>query len=234
MAHGKVQSLSLAHRIVGDPLVASQDLPFLIHKVSGSRHLSGRPLDEGRVVVIRDKAYLHAVLFLCHGKPHVLCHLADLLFCEVPHRHQSPRKLVLGQVIKGIRLVLLGRHGIPHRIPAVGQLKDPGIMARGDIIRPDLQAPGQKGLPFHIPVAGNAWIGRPPVKILFHKVIHHRSLEFLPEIHHIIRDPQAPGHLPGVLHGGQAAAAPVFRCLLRILILPDLHGHSDHIVALLL
>src|SRR5699024_5110235 len=52
------------------------------------------------------------------------------------------------------------------------------------------------------------------------------------KVHYIVGDIQVSRHSPCIVHGAQAAAAPVFFLLQRILILPDLHGDADHIISL--
>ena len=107
-------------------------------------------------------------------------------------------------------------------------------MACCNAVRPDRKASLQQGLPFHIAVAGDTWIGGAPRQILLGKIIHYPALKFLFKIHNIIRDTQFHGDSAGVIYCAQTAAASLCLLDLGILILPYLHGYSDHIITLLL
>ena len=113
-------------------------------------------------------------------------------------------------------------------------------MSRGNIVGPNLQTPFQHCLPLHIAVAGNAGIWRPPLQIFLHKVIHNTPFKLLAEIHHIMGNPQYFRCCPGILHGREAAAGSLTAASVTlsaacpVWLLPDLHCHTDDLIALFL
>ena len=120
------------------------------------------------------------------------------------------------------------------RETAAGKLLYPGIVSRGDIIRPYFQTALQQRLPFHIPVAGDTGIRRPSGQIFRCKIVDDGFFKVRPEIHYIIGDIQLGGHPAGVFHSGKAAAASVFLLNFLFFLLPDLHGYPDDLIALFL
>ena len=219
---------------MSDPLMFSKDHTIFIHKVSASRNTFGFPLDKSGIIIIRNEADLHAVLLLCHGKSTVFGDLSHLVLRVITDRHQSFGKLELGQVIERVSLILRRRHGVPDRITAVRKLADPCIVTGRDIIGSDLKAALQKRLPFYIAVAGNARIRCPSVQILRNKIVNDILLEFFPEVHNIVGNSKGPRDTSRVFHRAESAASAVFLNGTGILFLPDLHGDTDHIIALFL
>ena len=108
-------------------------------KIARSRHLfSGFSINKGGIIIVRHKADLLTVRLMCHRKSRLLCHGTDLVLGVFSHRHQGMGKLILGQIIQRIGLVLRRRNGIADGETAVWQSVDPRIMSRGNIIRTDL------------------------------------------------------------------------------------------------
>ncbi len=233
MAHGQIKSPALPDRIVRDPLMAPENLSLRRHKIPAPRHpFPGLPLDKGRVVMIRYKAYLLAVRLVGHRKPFPPGNVPYLLFRIFSYRHQRAGQLLLRQTIEGIGLVLLIRHTAAHRIPAFRRPCDPRIVARRNVVRPDPQAPPKQRLPFHIAIAGDTGIRRPACQIFVHEIVDHPALELFPEIHHVMRNVKLSGHSSGVLHRAPSAAAPVLFLLISGVLLPDLHRDPYHLIAL--
>ena len=213
--------------------MAPENHAILRHKIPLHRRLPCGPLDKARVILIRHKADLLAVRLVRHPKLQTGREFPDLFLCIGPHRHQRVGKLFLGQIVKGVGLVLGLRHAAAHGEAAVCQPGHPGVVPCGDIVRANLQAALKKRLPFHIAVAGDAGVRRAPCQIFRRKIVNDRFFEIRLKIHHIIGNAQLRRHPSGVVHGGKAAAASVLLLLLLCLILPDLHGHPDDLIALL-
>ena len=212
----------------------SEDHTIFIHKVSAFRNTFGFPLDKSGIIIIRNKADLHAVLLLCHGETTVLGDLSHLILRVITDGHQRLGKLELGQVVERVGLVLRRRHGIADRVTSVRQLADPGIVTGRNIISTDLQTALQKCLPFYIAVAGNTRIRCPSMQIFRDKIVDHILLEFFPEVHNIVGNSKCPCDASCILHRTEPTAAAVFLNRTGILLLPDLHGDTDHVVSLLL
>ncbi len=226
MAERDSKPFALADCVAGDPPVPAKYGPVCRHKISRRRRLlPAYAVNIPRIIFIRNKTDLLAVLFLRHRKSKLFRNRTDLLLGIIPDRHQRPRKLLLRQTVEGICLIFFRSHGTADGISACGQPLHPGIMSGRNIIRADLQTPVQQRLPFHITITRNAGIRRPSQEVFRRKIIHHMSAELLLKIHHIIGNPKALRHPAGILHGCKPAAAAV-------LFLPDLHCDAGHITAL--
>ena len=94
--------------------------------------------------MVRDKAYLLAVRFMCHRKSQALCHVPYLLLMVASHRHQGMGQLFLGQVIERVCLVLCGGHRGLQGITPSRQAVYLRIMTCGNVIRPDGHAPPEQ------------------------------------------------------------------------------------------
>ena len=104
------------------------------------RGFSGSPLNEPRIVLIRDEADLLAVRLMGYPEAQLLRHFPNFILGIGSHRHQCPGKLLLRQVIQGVGLILRRRYRIADGVAAVRQLLHPGVMTGGDIVRADVQA----------------------------------------------------------------------------------------------
>ena len=144
------------------------------------------------------------------------------------------RELSLGQIVERIGLILCGGLRETERIAPVLEAKNLRIVAGRDIIRAEQETPLQQRLPLHKAVAGDTGIRGAPQAVLPHKVINDIALEFRAKVHHIVGNVQHLGDAARVLHGGNAATAALLLDLALCLALPDLHGHADHLIALLL
>ena len=230
MSHGEPQSLPLAHRIAGDSFMAPQDNAVGRHKVPFRRLLSETSLDETRVIIVGDKADLLTVRLVGHRQSRPLSDLPDLILRILPVRHHRPGKLFLGEPVQGIGLIL--RRGLRHseRIPSFRRSQYPRIVAGGDMVRAELPAALQQGFPLHMPVADDAGIRRPAVTVLFDEIPDHMLLELLSEVEDDVGDPQDLRHFTGIIHRldpGLSAGNGSFRQG----VLPDLHGHAEHVIA---
>ena len=140
VTHGEPQALALAHGVVGDALVAAQDISVQVHKIPRRKLLIRIFINKFRVVIIRDKADLLAVRLGRHLQGNLLCQLTDLLLGVGAHRHQRAGKLLLRQIVERVGLILgLGRRFF-QRIAAVWQALNLRVVAGGDVIRPDVHA----------------------------------------------------------------------------------------------
>ena len=72
--------------------------------------------------MIRDKTDLLAVRLGSYRKSQFLCHITYLILVIISYRHQSMGKLVLGQVIEHIALVLLRVEGLVQQPPAAASV----------------------------------------------------------------------------------------------------------------
>ena len=142
------------------------------------------------------------------------------------------RQLLLGQVIKCISLVFRKRRRSSDCVSSIRKFINPRIMSCCDIVCSDGKTSLQKCFPFHITIAGNTRVRCSSVQVFFRKVINYIFLEFLFKIHHIIRNTNRRCNTSCIVYRTEPATAAVFFLNLIVLILPDLHRHTDHIIAL--
>ena len=141
-------------------------------------------------------------------------------------------QLFLCQIIKCISLVFRKRRRSSDCIPSIRKFINPCIMSCCDIVCSDGKTSLQKCFPFHITVAGNTRIRCSSVQVFFCKVINYIFLEFLFKIHHIIRNTNRRCNTSCIVYRTEPTTAAVFFLNFIFLILPDLHCHTDHIIAL--
>src|SRR4051794_17819305 len=73
-------------------------------------------IDKRRVIAVRHKANLLAIVFRGYGKPQLSCELAHFRFHKPSQRKSSARKLLLRQAEQEIRLILGSVYSGPHLV----------------------------------------------------------------------------------------------------------------------
>ena len=215
-----------------DSFVPAKDIALLVHEVSRFTLSAGFSCDKARVIMIWHEADILTVTLMCHRKSCLLCDLSDLVFFIEAHRHQCAGKLLLCQIVKGIGLVFGGCDGILYGVSAIWKLLDAGIVACCDVICSDFQRTLQQGFPFHIAVAGITWVGSVAPLVFLNKVIYDVFLEILLKVHDIIGNIKYLSYPSSIIHRRQSTAAALLLPLEDFLVLPDLHGDTDDIIAL--
>ena len=217
-----------------ETLVLTEHRSVRPHKVSRQRPFPRALIDKVRIVAVRHKADFLAVRLRCDRKPGRCRDGAHLGLLVLSDRHQGMGKLALREVIERIALILCGGLGACERVAPVFKRQHPRVVTGRNVIRPEHKAARKQRFPLHIAIAGNAGIRRAPKAVLPHKVIDDIALEFRAKVHHIVGDVQHLRHTARIFHGGNAAATALFLHLALRLALPDLHGHADYFIALLL
>ena len=207
-AKGKAEAPALSDGVVDDAPVPTQDGARLVDEgaFAGRRRVLHNIV---RVAAIRHKADLLGIAFFRHGKSRLRRDLPNLRLGVLPEGQGCRRELLLREPAEHVGLVLFGMQRRFQRIAAVFELYDPGIMAGGHVIR--LQHPGiiQHPFPFHVPVAGDAGIGRQAAGIGLNKRRGHMLLKIRRAVERIKRDPELPGDRPRVVDLAAAALRPV-------------------------
>src|ERR1044071_8698430 len=88
--------------------VRAELVPLLVDDCARARDRGLLPLDEHRVIAIRNEADLLAVGLLRHCQPETACLSAYLGLGERSDREHGARELILGQRKQKVRLILLG------------------------------------------------------------------------------------------------------------------------------
>ena len=233
MSQGKSKPLSLTYRIMNDSFMFSQHSAVFCYEITCTGHsLRHLTLQKGCIISIRHKTDILAVRLTCHRQLILFCQCPDFFLGIFSDRHQRSCQLLLGQVVKGVGLILLGCDGIAYCISSVWKPVYSCIMPCSNIVCTDLHTAGKQRFPLNITVTGITGIRRPACQIFLHKVIHYLILKLSFKIHHIMGNIQCLGHTSCILHGRKTAAASVFFQNLLLPLLPDLHGDSDHIISL--
>ena len=140
-------------------------------------------------------------------------------------------ELLLAEAEEEVRLVLapvapLAQHHL------IRVMLDDGVVARGDVIRPERAGLLPEVAKFQLLVAHHARVRRAPGAVFAGKVINDELFELIRLVHDVVRNPDPMSHTPGVRNGGGAAALVLGtrNTVLR----PDLHGHADDFISLLL
>jgi hypothetical protein len=105
-------------------------------------------------------------------------------------------------------------------------------MARGDELGAEGPRPLEEKIEFDEPVAPDARIRRAPLSVLSPEIVDDQPFEGAAHVRDVMRDPQGPGDLPGVVRSRAAAAAPqVFRTAGFGRQVDEFHGQADHLIA---
>jgi hypothetical protein len=148
--------------------------------------------------------------------------VAHLHLGHVTHREQSASQLGLAQHGQHVGLVLQRIGAAAQPVPAIRGLYPPGVMTGGHGVETQGTGPVDQPVELQMPVAFDARIGGPPLRVTEHVGADHALFELGSEVEHVVDQPQLIGHPPGVLHIGHRAASRLRRAP------PELEGGPDH------
>ena len=141
---------------------------------------------------------------------------------HLPHGEHGPGELVLAEHGQHVGLVL-GRVRPPQQPPGtVGIPFDPGVVARGHGVEPEVRRPVQEAVELEVSVALDAGIGRPSLDVAGDVGVDDVGLELGAEVEDVVDDAQLVGDPSGVVDVGHRAAARVG------VTSPQLEGGAHH------
>ena len=160
---------------------------------------------------------------------------ANLLLAHSAQGEDDACHLFLGQSEEKIALIL-GRIEPFAQDEALRLALDTGIMAGGEEIGLQLPRPPQQQLELEPLITEHAGIGSAAGEVIVAETVDDLPLEILFKIYDVKRDIEAfrdPSGVVDIVVGTTAAAG--FAIFFRERgIVPDLHGHADHFMPLLL
>ena len=91
---------------MGDTLMTADDRAVCRHKIARSRHIFCLALNKSGIVIVRNKTDFLTVCLVGHLQADILRDLTDLVLGILAHRHKRMGKLLLGQIVQRIGLIL--------------------------------------------------------------------------------------------------------------------------------
>ncbi len=111
----------------------------------------------------------------------------------------------------------------------------PGVVPGSHEISPQLLSSLKQGIKLNILVAPDTRIWCPPQAILSTKIGDNLLGKDVSEIHHVVWNAKLIGYPSGIIYGAEPATATKPISFIGLLIRgPDLHGDTNHLMALLL
>ena len=86
--------------------MTANDRSVCRHKIPRPRHVFCLTLNKARVIIVRNEADFLAVCLVGHLQADILRDLTDLVLGILPHRHKRMGKLLLGQIVQRVGLIL--------------------------------------------------------------------------------------------------------------------------------
>ena len=232
MRQRQAQALALTDGVADDALVLSEHVAALIGKVARRIGLLCVGFDKPRVVAVRHKADVLAVVLVRVDKALFFGDGARLLLCHFAERKNGFGELRLRERIEHIALVLACIDGFFEQIPAACRvIGDGGVMPRHHTVKAQLLRVAQKLFEFDIAVAVDAGIGRAAVFVGADKALDDRVFKAFGKIVDKKRNAETAAHAARVLGAVERAAGLFVRCFLRTV--KQTERHAGAVVAAL-
>src|SRR5262245_1586140 len=214
-----------------DAAVRAEPVPVLVDDGSGARDRRLFPLDEHRVIAIRNEADLLTVGLLGHGQAETTCLSAYLGLGKRPNREHSTRELILCQRKEEVGLILLGIRAALQQPSPVHIALHTSVMAGRDVLGAEASSALQERRELQIAVAMRTRQRRPARCVLLNEVRDDGLAELALEIDDVVRKTDRRGDAARVVKIiKRAAAAPR---LLAAALIVELHRQTDNVVTLL-
>lgn len=230
------QAFALADGEHFDPLMLAEPVARLVVDAAGMKFLFPHVRFQERLVIVpRHEADFLAVHLVRDLQADLPRDVADFRLRHFAERAERAQQLLLPQAEQKIRLVLarvapLAQHGMGIR--AVPVVLNDGVMAGGDIFRPERARLFPQVAEFQFLIAHHARVRRASRLVFARKIIDDQLPERIRLVHHVMRNPQRMRHAARI---GDRAGPAAFVLRARDAILrPDLHRHAHDIVAPLL
>ncbi len=226
------QASLLANREETDPRVLPQHAAAPVHNLPRRRQRWLPLAEEAAIVVARHKTDLLAVALPSHPQTQLRRASPRLLLGPLAQREEHGGKLLLRERVEGIGLILAPIHASAQPIAPGGLIKAHArVVARGDIIGPQLPRPLQECRELQVLVTADARIRSAPAGVFAHEVAHHALLKNRLKIKHIIGDPKVRRNPARIFDGRQRATRTLVR--LGRGTRPEAHRRPDHVITLL-
>ena len=201
------ESAALAERVVDDPLVAPQDIALCVHKIAGRTLNAAVALDEARVVAVRNKADVLAVVLLGIVKTALGSDLSGLGLILVAEWKLHVSKLLLCQNIEHITLILGRVERFQKKVAApLRIIFCPRVVTGRQDVAAKLFHFGEEMLKLEAAVALDAGIGRAAVQVLIDKRLDDFLCKQVLIMDDMVRDADLLGNAAGILRVLEGAA----------------------------
>jgi len=200
------KAFALANGIVDDAGVLSDDLARKVDHRSGLGDFTAGLAQEFAVAAI-DKADLLAVRLVVHPQSGLIGNPADLGFFELAEGEQQVGKLVLGQHVEGVALVLAIVAAAAQVVQAGGWIKNIAqVVAGGDIVETVDAGFFQELVKFDRAVAFDTGVGCEAAAIGIDKGGDHAAFEGADHVEDVVLDAEQVANAAGVFDAFQGAA----------------------------
>ena len=162
-----MKSLSLADRVVHEPLMCADDFPFRCFDIPGlCRQVLRQEIAE---TSFANEADPRAVFLVMGGETGSLRKPANLRLVDITEWKEGMGELVLVEQVEKIGLVLVPVSCLPEQIVSI-RFRNAGVVAGGDFFRAQIQRIVEKSLELDLPVAEHIRIGCAPCAVFVEKV----------------------------------------------------------------
>ena len=219
------QAPALADGIVDNAAVGADNIAVQVEERAGFWRFAGAALDDLRVIAVRDKADVLAVVLAGVDQAGFGGNFTRFGLTQAAKRELDPRKRLLCQIVEHVALVLRLVEGLFEDVLLPFPL-DAGIVPGGDIAAAHDIGALKQLVEFQIAVAVDAGVRRNAVLIGVHKAVDDALGEFVLEVEDIIRHTEAVGHTACVLDIVERTAGVGLRNA-RVFIIIELHRAAD-------
>ena len=192
-------------------------------------------LEEDRQINLPDKADPLRILAARRGQPLFGGNAPYLGLQQPPDREQRPAQLLLRKLAEKVALILVGV-GAGQQPVDDTSVREPllglaAVVARGDVVGPELQRLAQEDVELDLAVAQHVGIGRAAAFVLGEHVVHHPRAVVGREVDDVERNVELLGHQ----FGEEAVVVPRTVAFERARgVVPVDHEEADDLISLLL
>ena len=183
--------------------------------------------DRRRIIPVRRKTDVLAVMFSSIDKAVLLRDLPCFFLCDLSEREQHVRQLLLSQIVKNVALIF-GRIGSLFKsIPAgLFILPDPRIMPCNDIVAAQFCRSLHERPEFQVFIAVDTGIRGSAAAVIRGKTADHLLGKLFLRVENVKGDPHSAGTGPGILHVIKGAAGALLFCS-RHVVFKQPHGAAN-------
>ena len=197
-------------------------------------------LEECRKIHLPDEAYSLRIFFVGRRKIGLAGKLSDFRFCKVPDREKSFTELLLSELAEEIALIFVRIHTLqnpPLRLTvnlnlltvSVQQRSTAAIVPGRHHVGPKFLGGLEKSVELDLPVAQHVRIRGAAGGIFIEHIVHHSLAVLFGKVDEIERNPDLSRY--HLRH--EAVLLPLAVAMKRrVRVMPILHEHREHIIAL--
>ncbi len=186
--------------------MAPQQIPFCINDRSRTETSRCVLLQKPPIVIVRNETDILTLRLLGSPETQGLCLFPCIVLSQFPQWEKEASKLPLGQLVKGIGLILQWVFTLHQHMTSVNEAKA-GIMPRRQLVGAKANGPLQERAKLDPLIADNARIGSPALQVFLAEITDDFLFEKLPQVEDVMGDAQHLADPPGVIHRIEGAAS---------------------------